>query len=62
MTNACLKAPIPLLTLIAVTLASPAQAKPCSEVPARVEMTGALRKAGEDRPVHISFRTTAEGV
>ena len=25
-------------------------------------MAGALRKADEDRPVHITFRTTAEGV
>ena len=31
-------------------------------MPARVEMAGALRKADEDRPVHITFRTTAEGV
>jgi hypothetical protein len=62
MTDACPKSLISLLALIAVTLASPAQAKPCSEVPARVEMAGALPKAGEDRPVHVTFRTTAEGV
>jgi hypothetical protein len=62
MTKASQKSLISLLALIAVTVASPAQAKPCSEVPARVEMAGALRKAGEDRPVHITFRTTAEGV
>jgi uncharacterized protein len=56
------KSLISLLTLAAIALASPAQAKPCSEVPVRVEMAGALRKADEDRPVHITFRTRAEGV
>ena len=49
MTNVPQKSLISLLTLAAITLASPAQAKPCSETPARVEMAASLRKADEDR-------------
>ena len=62
MTNAPPKSLIPFLTIAAITLASPARAEPCSATPARVEMAGSLRKADEDRPVHVTFRTKAEGV
>ena len=62
MTSAIPKSQIPLLTLAAIALASPAQAMPCSETPARIEMAVSLRKADEDRPVHVTFRTRAEGV
>jgi hypothetical protein len=56
------KSLISLLTLATIALASPARAEPCSAVPAHAEMAISLRKADEDRPVHVTFRTRAEGV
>src|SRR5689334_2931109 len=52
----------PFLALIAITLASPARAVPCSTLPSRTEMAASMRKAAEERPVHLTFRTRTEGV
>ena len=48
--------------LAAILLASPAAAEPCSGLPARTALASTLRIAGEERPVHVSFDSRAEGV
>jgi Stringent starvation protein B len=52
--------------LIAATaaLASPASADPisCDSAEARDIMINTLPRAGDDRPLHVTFRTRAEGV
>ena len=58
-TSACA---LPLAAMLA--LASPAQAEPnsCGTAAARDIMAYTLRRAGDERPVNITFRTRADGV
>jgi hypothetical protein len=49
-----------LVVPAATSLAAPAHAQPCSAE--RIEMAVALRHATDDRPVHITFATRADGV
>jgi uncharacterized protein len=49
--------------LAAILWASPAAAaEACGGLPARTELASTLRLAAEERPVHISFASRAEGV
>ena len=51
-----------LLLLALIWIPSRATAEPCGAVPARTEIATTLRQAAEARPVHVTFRTRAEGV
>ncbi|MBI5264111.1 MAG: hypothetical protein HY852_20105 [Bradyrhizobium sp.] len=50
------------LLLALLALAFPARAEPCGAVPPRADLAATLRLAGEERPIHIQFRTRADGV
>lgn len=56
-----MKALIPFLLLAMMSVASGAKAEPCSTPATRVEMAATLRRAAEERPVNITFRTRADG-
>ena len=51
-----------LVFVAAASLITRANAGPCSATAERVEMAVSLRRATEDRPIHISFATRADGV
>ncbi len=51
-----------LSSLALMLLSSAAAAEPCGFVPERQVMAQEIRRAGERRPVHITFQTGAEGV
>jgi uncharacterized protein len=48
--------------LAAILWASPAAAEACGGLPVRAELASTLRLAAEERPVHVSFASRAEGV
>ena len=48
--------------LVLAMTASEASAEPCGDVPTGREMRDALGRAGEARPVNVTFRTQADGV
>jgi hypothetical protein len=50
------------LPLLAIALASPAFAEPCSTVASRLMIARTLKLAAADRPVSITFQTQAQGV
>ena len=51
-----------LVFLAATSLITRANAEPCSATAERVEMAVSLRRATEDRPVHVTFATRTDGV
>jgi hypothetical protein len=51
-----------LLLLAIASAASPATAEPCGSVASRYEIAERLRLAAENRPVNVTFLTTADGV
>jgi len=50
------------LIVLAMLVASPALAEPCSRPTARTRIAEALPHASEQRPINVTFRTHAEGV
>ena len=57
-----MKARIVLLLLAMISATPRANAGPCSTLASRYEIAEKLRLAAEERPVHVTFLTNAEGV